>query len=114
MAFSSRSRRSAVRPHARAWIETASLTSKLRGFFVRPHARAWIETPDDSKYQPWYKVFALTRGRGLKRRRRARDKLADVRPHARAWIETEELAEWFSLPVVRPHARAWIETADLN
>ena len=133
MSPDTRSARSAVAPHAGAWIETFAVRSTPLGFRVAPHAGAWIETATapttpiwatsrpsrrgvDRNRQPHprarrRKGSPLTQGRGSKHdARTGHDRHDIVAPHAGAWIET-----WCNLfgdlvNPVAPHAGAWIET----
>ena len=122
-----------VRPRKRAWIETRAFLSSWNHCNVRPRKRAWIETsPNAVGYAVG--VFALARGRGLKRlvstlldapqgfalaRGRGLKPLspqniggkACVRPRKRAWIETILAKPSTFTRSVRPRKRAWIETA---
>ena len=122
----------AVRPHARAWIETSGSTSIRRTPKVRPHARAWIETGRgwgevrrgqfaltrgrglkliNRAQPPRDRWFALTRGRGLKRHKRVPHFLIKLfaLTRGRGLKHSDSSIMWLPLEV-RPHARAWIET----
>ena len=61
--------RQKVAPHAGAWIETFIHVDDDTAKLVAPHAGAWIETVISSHFNP-LSMSPLTRGRGLKHRRR--------------------------------------------
>src|SRR3546814_6929159 len=102
-----------VAPHAGAWIETRSASSRPMASWVAPHAGAWIETRSEGVHSLTAGPSPLMQGRGSKQNpTHAFLRCGGVAPHAGAWIETRGgAAEARSRGRVAPHAGAWIETS---